>query len=198
VIAPPASTIEQTVGLAERVAVEALHLRPVVLAPRLAHATGAWKDAPATIATRLFAGDAATWFRVAVIRGVQLEIGNIAALPRPNRGVAPLEVALVWRAARGEGSIGWSTVAAEQAPRRIVRADEFRSALTDTQHAIREWVMALARAAPRALRSHPPRAAHERQLTVRRADPDTRDLLGTLFGRTWTDEYIRSALYPES
>lgn len=97
--------IERHVLAAERRLVEALLLEPLAIPPRLAHATGLWKDAPVTIVTRAYAGDAIGYLRVATVSGVQLAIGNVLALARPNRPLPVLGADLVWLGARRETMI---------------------------------------------------------------------------------------------
>jgi hypothetical protein len=88
------SPIEQHLQRAERRAVETLALRPVALPDRFAQAKGLWKDAPVSLTTRAFEGDAVTMLRVAYVTGVHLSLGTLLATPRPNRALPVLSIDL--------------------------------------------------------------------------------------------------------
>jgi hypothetical protein len=94
--------MEARLHAAEHRLIEELHLRPRALPPDLAAATGRWKDAPVSIATRAYEGDAIEYMRVALVSGIQLSVGNLLAVPRPNRPVPILGANLVWHGGRRE------------------------------------------------------------------------------------------------
>lgn len=62
-------------------AVQRLPLTPLPLPPDLARATGVWKEAPVAIETRAYHGPAIRYARCALVRGSDLEIGNLLILP---------------------------------------------------------------------------------------------------------------------
>lgn len=74
--------IEAT-GRAERVLVEGLGLTPMPLPPELASADGTWKNQPARIDARAYAGPGIRYVRVVFMEGADLAIGNVLALPDP-------------------------------------------------------------------------------------------------------------------
>lgn len=82
----------------------ALSLAPASIAPALAHATGAWKGAPATIETRAWRGERIAYARVARVRGAGVAIGNVLCVPDPALRVAavPLPILGVDLVAIGE------------------------------------------------------------------------------------------------
>lgn len=64
--------------------VQALTLAPIDLPPDLAAATGSWKGAPVTIATRAYRGGPIRYARFVQLVGADLEIGNLLCLPEPS------------------------------------------------------------------------------------------------------------------
>jgi hypothetical protein len=97
--------IEAHLRAAEQRLIGGLLLRPRALQPRLGEAVGRWKDAPVTITTRAYEGDAVSYVRLAVVSGVQLVLGSLLAVPRANRPVPILGADLVWRGAPRELAI---------------------------------------------------------------------------------------------
>jgi phycocyanobilin:ferredoxin oxidoreductase len=67
---------------AERLVVEALALEPVPLDPVLAVAHGSWRDRPARIETRAYAGPTVRHARFATVSAATVEIGNVLVMPR--------------------------------------------------------------------------------------------------------------------
>jgi hypothetical protein len=104
-------TIEAHLHAAEQRMIDLFALRPRELPPGLGAAAGRWKDAPVAITTRAYEGDAVSYMRIAVVSGIQITLGSILALPRPNRPVPILGAELSWSGARGE-----TTMAADLTP----------------------------------------------------------------------------------
>jgi phycocyanobilin:ferredoxin oxidoreductase len=67
---------------AERLVVDALGLEPVALDPVLALALGTWRDRPARIETRAYAGPTILHARFATVKAATVEIGNLLVMPR--------------------------------------------------------------------------------------------------------------------
>lgn len=67
----------------EQALVQDLGLRPLLLAPALARADGAWKGESVSLETRAYAGGAIRFARFAQLVGPSLEIGNVLCLPDP-------------------------------------------------------------------------------------------------------------------
>lgn len=94
--------IEAHLRAAEQRLIGGLVLRPRALTPRLGEAVGRWKDAPVTITTRAYEGDAVSYMRVGLISGVQLALGSLLVVPRANRPVPILGADLAWRGTQRE------------------------------------------------------------------------------------------------
>jgi phycocyanobilin:ferredoxin oxidoreductase len=69
--------------------VRELGLEPLSLPPGFGRAEGEWRGAEATIETRAYRGGAIRYARFVVLRGADLEIGNVLCLPAP---VQPLPI----------------------------------------------------------------------------------------------------------
>jgi phycocyanobilin:ferredoxin oxidoreductase len=72
-----------------------LGLGPLALPPELGRAEGEWRGSSATIETRAYRGGVIRYARFAVIRGPDLEIGNILCLPAPEHPLPILGADLV-------------------------------------------------------------------------------------------------------
>lgn len=68
---------------AEALLREGLGLRPLPLAPELARMHGSWRDAPAELHTRAWAGPRVRYARCASLSGAGLCIGNLLVVPAP-------------------------------------------------------------------------------------------------------------------
>ena len=101
-LSPP---IERHLRSAANQMIDLFALRPRALPSGLAGATGRWKDGPVTIATRAYEGDAVSYMHLAVVSGIQITLGSLLVVPRPNRPVPILGAELSWSGARGETTI---------------------------------------------------------------------------------------------
>jgi phycocyanobilin:ferredoxin oxidoreductase len=75
--------------------VEGLGLSPLPLPADLAHASGSWKGSEITIETKAYGSDVVRYARFAVVRGAELQIGNVLCLPQENHPLPILGADLV-------------------------------------------------------------------------------------------------------
>lgn len=229
------SPVERHLLAAERRLAGSLELRPVPLPPRMMQAVGLWKDAPATITTRAWEGNAVDCLRVAMVSGVQLSIGILFLVPRANRSLPILGAEMV---SLGPGAE--TTICADLSPARSgagreaderaiaavcpdvgahppggehpawcarwlsrsalctrVGADRLDAALALFDRYVEGWIALEAVAVPDPDGSDEMRVQHEAYAAARRTEDATLDLLATMFGRAWADEYVASALFPQ-
>jgi hypothetical protein len=197
--------IEAHLHAAERRMIDLFALRPRDLPPGLGAATGRWKDSPVTITTRAYEGDAVSYMRVAMVSGMQVTLGSLLVVPRPNRPVPLLDAELSWSGARGEVTIVADLMPVRDALERhsapalharVTRA-EVRGALAAFDGYVNAFVQLLGAASPSPERASHVRALHESYMLAHRGD-ESLAILGTMFGRTWADDYIARALFPVS
>ena len=202
------TAVELHLVAAERLLVERLLLRRVPdVPPRLANARGLWKDAPVTIATRTYQGDAIAYARVAMVTGVQLAIASLLVQPRPNRPLPILLATLTWRGEHRDSAVRASlapmssethTYLPELTPLDAeVPRERLPEALSAFDAYVRAFLTQCGSAADSATAD--PDAIRARQhafLEAQRTDPDTQRLLSTMFGHAWGEEYLRVVLFP--
>lgn len=100
----------------EREMVSALALSPLPIDPALSRAEGVWRDAPATIETRAYAGDALRYARFVTLVGNGLEIGNVLCLGAAETALPIFGADLVARLAPGENARWLTMLAADLSP----------------------------------------------------------------------------------
>lgn len=201
-----APSIDATLLRAERRLVKALDLRSRSLQPRLAQASGLWKDAPVTITTRVYDGDAVGYMRVATIAGTQLTLGSLLVCARPNRGLPLFSGELVSRGLARETAVtvdvvpmtdtvarGESHPAAFQ---KTVGNEQLAGVLAAFDASVDAWITLTGAMPPSPDSADAVRRRQHEYTDARRADPRTRSLLVAMFGAAWADDYLRSVLFP--
>lgn len=197
-----AASVEPVLQRAERRIVETLGLRSRPIEPRFAHATGLWKDAPVTLTTRTYEGDAIGYLRVALVGGTQLTIGSLLACARPNRALPLLMAELVLRGTVREATITVESlsVTGDATPSETLRvvagAEQVTAALEAFTQRVNEWIARAASAIPDPDHADAVRRRQRELLDARKADPQTRSLLAAMFGKAWSDDYVGTVLYP--
>jgi hypothetical protein len=227
--------IESHLHAVEQRMVDLFALRRRVLPQGLETGTGRWKDAPVAIATRAYEGDAVSYLRVALVSGIQVTLGSILALPRPNRPVPILGAELSWSGARGELTVTadltpvrdalerhtelaaiargvpdvsrlptagelprwrteWSSPSALHT--RVARG-QAGEALKAFDGYVNAFVKLLGGTSPSAERAYHIRAMQEGYILAHR-DDESLAILGAMFGRAWTENYLARAFFPVS
>ena len=77
-----------------------------------------------------------------------------------------------------------------------VSADRLPDAVAAFQHYVEIWIQLCAGAVPSPERADLIRARQRRFIESHRADDAIANRLATMFGRAWTDDYVRTILFP--